>query len=411
MKTIFRSSAIALLFAFIMAIGVSAQNPPGGDVCSDIDGASALYEKFTENYNKKPLTIADREVASKAGKEFLEKFGNCEAWKDQAAFVKGWVPKLDEWIKTQKLREQLNSLYQQFDNGIKAKKWDDVYSAGEAIYNLIPDKAIDQLIPMALIGVIETSKNNPKYNDQSIKWAKLALEKLKAGEASLNGQFGVFEYAFGNRENAISELTYGLGYIYYVGKNDKKTGVTYFYEATKLPGSKQKYPPMYALIGEYYVDQADPIGREIAKLIETQKTATTDEEKAKLNDEIKEKIALFNGYTERAMDAYSRAYTLAKDTTPAEKDYKKRLFDRLTDLYKRRFDKVEGIDAWVTTATAKPLPDPLSPVQPVTDEEPTTTTVAKPGASNGNTKVSTTSAEANGTAKPGTTAAVPKTSN
>ena len=403
--------AMASLCGFFAAIGVSAQNPPGGDVCADIDGASALYEKFTANYNKKPLTIADREVASKAGKEFLEKFGNCEVWKDQAAFVKGWVPKLDEWIKNQKLREQLNALYQQFDNGIKSKKWDDVYTAGEAIYNLIPDKALDQLIPMALIGVVETSKNNLKYNDQSIRWAKLALEKLKAGEPSVNGQFGVFEYAFGKRENAISELTYGLGYIHFVGKRDKKTGVSYFYEATKLPGSKQQYPPMYALIGEFYIDQADPIGREIAKLIETLKTASTDEAKAKLNDEIKAKIALFNGYTERAMDAYSRAYTLAKDTTVAEKNYKKQLYDRLTDLYKRRFDKVDGLDTWVTTAATKPLPDPLSPVQPVSDEEPTTTTVAKPGALNGNTKASTTGAEANGMAKPAAVSAAKKTSN
>ncbi|MBO0200775.1 hypothetical protein, partial [Vibrio alginolyticus] len=91
------------------------------------------------------------------------KFGNCEAWKDQAAFVKAWVPKLDEWIKNQKLREQLNALYKQFDDGIKGKKWDDVYTAGEAIYNLIPDKAIDQLIPMALIGVVETANKNTKY--------------------------------------------------------------------------------------------------------------------------------------------------------------------------------------------------------------------------------------------------------
>lgn len=411
MKTIFRSIAFGLLSFSIAAIGVSAQNPPGGDVCADIDGASALYEKFTETYNKKPLTIADREVASKAGKEFLEKYGGCEAWKDQAAFVKGWVPKLDEWIKNQKLREQLNGLYQQFDNGIKTKKWDDVFSAGEAIYNLIPDKAIDQLIPMALIGVVETANKNTKYNDQSIKWAKVALDKLKAGEASLNGQFGVFEYAFGNRENAISELTYGLGYIYYVGKNDKKTGVTYFYEATKLPGSKQQYAPMYALIGEYYVDEAAPLGAEIAKMIENLKTLTSDEEKAKLNDEIKAKVALFNGYTERALDAYSRAYTLAKDTTPAAKAYKKQLYDRLTALYKIRFDKTDGIDAWVTTATAKPLPDPTSPVQPVVDEEPTTTTVAKPGASNVNTKVSTTATEASGAAKPSASTTTQKTSN
>lgn len=91
--------------------------------------------------------------------------------------------------------------------------------------------------------------------------------------------------------------------------------------------------------------------------------------------QIKAKEALYNGYVERAMDALARAYKAAKDTTPAEKTYKDALYKDLTALYNRRFPtKPTGLNDWVSTATAKPLPDPTSTVEPISDEPATTTT-------------------------------------
>ena len=56
------------------------------------------------------------------------------------------------------------------------------------------------------------------------------------------------------------------------------------------------------------------------------------------------------------------------------KAFAESLLATIQDLDKRRFDKETGVNEWVSTATAKPLPDPTSAVQPVVDPETTTTT-------------------------------------
>jgi hypothetical protein len=90
--------AMGLAIALMSTVLVTTAQDTPADPCADIDAATALYQTFVDNYNKKPLTVADREKAVKAGKEFLEKYGNCEAWKDQSNFVKPWVPKLEDWL-------------------------------------------------------------------------------------------------------------------------------------------------------------------------------------------------------------------------------------------------------------------------------------------------------------------------
>jgi hypothetical protein len=94
----------------------------------------------------------------------------------------------------------------------------------------------------------------------------------------------------------------------------------------------------------------------------------------KLNEEAEAKEALFKGYMERAMDAYSRAWSIAKDTTPAEKTYKEGLKKEIDRLYQLRFEKMDGVSQWITAAVAKPLPNPASTVEPIVDPKPTTTT-------------------------------------
>jgi hypothetical protein len=88
---------------------------------------------------------------------------------------------------------------------------------------------------------------------------------------------------------------------------------------------------------------------------------------------------MLNGYAERAMDAYSRAYTLAK-ADPKLATYAGTLYKTLQALYTVRFQKQEGIDAWISSAVTKPFPDPTSAVTPVVDAETTTSnTTGGPG--------------------------------
>jgi hypothetical protein len=127
-------------------------------------------------------------------------------------------------------------------------------------------------------------------------------------------------------------------------------------------------------MGAYYIEESSPIRKEIVALIEKQKIAATDEEKLKLEDEIKAKVALLNGYNERALDAFGRAYKFAEKKGAAEAALKAETYKTLQALYQSRFAKTDGLDKWVADSTMKPLPNPTTEVTPVSDPEPATTT-------------------------------------
>lgn len=369
MKTIFRFFSMAAVVAGIAVTGALAQ-----DVCSDVDTPTAQYEKFLGLYNVKPPTEGNVQEAINIGKAFLEKFGACEAWKDQSAFVKPQVARLEKLL----IKLADDKMYARFDAAINSDNADELYAAGRDILAKYPDN-INIMFVMAIVGPREVGKKNMKYNGESLRYATALLEKIKAGtpfnrkDKSGQDTIGALKYEM-TKDNAISELKYSLAYVNFYGQNNKKGAMPYFYEVTQSNGFRKEFPPIYATIGDFYLDEAAPIGVEIAKLIEAIKTAPTEEDKVKINEEVKAKVALFNGYTERAMDAYSRAWKFAKDDTPAGKKYKDGLLATIQDLYKRRFDKDTGVNEWVSTATAKPLPDPTSAVQPVVDPETTTTT-------------------------------------
>jgi len=90
-------------------------------------------------------------------------------------------------------------------------------------------------------------------------------------------------------------------------------------------------------------------------------------------DAMNNKIGLLNGTLERAMDAYARAWNTAPNT-PAAKAYKDIKMKTIEALYEARFDKKDGVKAWVDAAIAKPTPNPSIAVTPIIDPEPTPTT-------------------------------------
>jgi hypothetical protein len=402
MKTIFRFLSIAVVFAGIGASAAFAQ-----DACADVDGQTNLYTAFTKDYNAKALE--GKKAALASGKEFLEKYGACEALKEQLDFVKPQVARLEKAIPEQEGREKLAKYFTQYDNGIKGEKFDDAYAAGKEILAAQPDN-LNVMVPLGVVGLYQSYNKNFKYNDDTVRYAQTALAALKAGKPLTKKNdkgiptVGVFQFEY-TKEDAISELTYAIGYINYYAKNDKKAALPYYYDVAQLPGRYKTEPRVYATIGSYYGDEAIALGKEIADLITKQKAATTDDEKVALDAQIKTKIALFNGYNERILDAYARAYSVAKNDTPANKTYREGLYKLLQETYKRRFDKTEGLDAYVATTIAKPLPNPTSEVTPVSDPEPAKTTGSvTPAAAPAAATPAVTAA-----AKPAATAAKPAT--
>lgn len=373
MKKIFRFFSLGIVTTVVAAGAAFAQDP-----CADADGQTALYTKFTDSYSK--TAIPDREATIETGKQFLEKYGACEAVKEQVDYMKGAIPKLEEQLVKIKAAAEERKLFGRFDAGINSDNPDEVYAAGKEILAKYPGN-LNIIVPMAVIGMYQSNPaNNFKYSDSALQYGNDALSKLqsgaqltkknKAGEETVGAL--KFEYT---RQNAIDELTYGIANLTYFAKKDKKTALPLLYTLSQSAGSYKTDPRIYGMIGDYYIEQGGPIGEQIAAKIEEQKKPdeAVDIKEAR-EKEIKGLVALFNGYTERALDAYSRAYKAAKDDTPARKAYKDNLYKIMQGLYKRRFEKDTGLDAFVATMVAKPFPNPTSEVQPVADPDPVTTT-------------------------------------
>ncbi len=372
MKTIFRSLGFAVMLGAVTAAGTTAAYAQ--DACADYDGQAALYEKFTTSYSK--TTLADLKTTIDLGKQFLEKYGACESVKEQTDYMKGAIPALEKSYAEREKASDRKAIIDRIEGALPEKKWDEAFAAGNELFTKFPNDPteIHFLISLGQVGLLETYNKNTKYNDQSIRYAKKAIEMIKGGAApKSNGNFGVFQFE-GKKDDVISALNYAIAHIMFYEKKDQKGSMPYFYEIAQSPGMFKTDPRVYQAIGIYYIDQAAPIGEEIQKLIAAQSSGT-DEEKLARENEIKAKIALFNGYTERAIDAYARAAEFAKADTPAQKTYKEGLAKTVEDLYKRRFENTNGLAAYKANAVKTPLPDPLSEVKPVADPE-----AAKPAA-------------------------------
>ena len=385
-----------MLAAVFVAVGSHTTLAQAG--CDNPEEIEALDKKIRENYGK----LATLKVAIDSGKQFLEKYGACEAPKEFADWVKaqlpGWEARLDKAEKA----KALGDLFKRFDDGIVAAKFDDVYAAGKELLAREPEN-VHVMIPLGLFGLAQSYKKDYKYNDDSLRYAKLAIEKLKAGAPpkmrdgkpvlNKDGQPAFSTWDFSKQE-AIDELTYAIAYINFYAKSDKKTALPIYYELSQSGGKYKNEPRVFAAIADYYLQEAGKLGDEIAKMIEKQKTLATDEEKFKFDGEIKAKVGLFNGYTERALDALGRAHKVAPSATAAEKTYKDALYKQITDIYKRRFDKDAGLNEYIAAALAKPFPNPTSEVTPINDPEPvetttntTSSTPATKPATNGKTAV------------------------
>jgi hypothetical protein len=102
MKNALRLLAIAAL-ATVFALPAYAQDPaatpaatPTGP-CAEADAKAAIYKKFTDNFKGTP---DQQKLAYEAGREYLSKYGSCEATGDKqiATYVQNWVTKYEKAV-------------------------------------------------------------------------------------------------------------------------------------------------------------------------------------------------------------------------------------------------------------------------------------------------------------------------
>jgi hypothetical protein len=339
-----------------------------------------LYQTVVDNRQATDVPTLQKVVNT--SKEFLEKYGNCEVAKQNVDWVKKRLPGWEKGLADTIAFGERKKVVDKYESAVQAKNWDAVYTAGDEFLAKYPnDEArLNFIIPMAWIGFQEVGNKNNKYDANSIKYAKMALDLLKAGtlKPKTSGGYGAFQFECTGREECISFLTYAIGYINYFGENNKQAAMPYYYEASKLPGSFKTNPVVYGTIGDYYFDSVKKIVDELKVKVADQKDTDPDDVKAKKDADIKQTTGMLNGYAERAMDAYSRAYSIAK-ADPKAKAYADTVYKQIQALYTVRFQKQEGINEWITATVAKPFPDPTSAVTPVIDADASSTTTGGTG--------------------------------
>ncbi len=375
--------------AAIIALGAAAGFAQ--DACTDADGQTTLGDKFRAQYPAKD--IDGRKAAIETGKQFLEKYGSCDSAKELSDYLKTTIPKMEANLKVAMEADVKAKMISRFNTAYTAKNWDEVYPAGKELLAKYPDEFRDVELVLGSVGYDESFKNNFKYNDETLRYARMSIADLEAGK-TFSANYGVpKEFVYKSKDNALGWMNMTIGYIIQSAQKNKKDAQPFNYKATQANSETSKNPVPFELIGGYYFEELNKIVDEIQVLAKTQSDKDTPEVAQQKVDAIKAKVAMSNGTAERAMDAFSRAYTLGKDPT-----YKAKMKKNVEDAYNVRFGKRESVDAWIASAITKPFVSPLTAIAPIKDPEP----VVAPAA--------TTTPVTTAPIKPGTTPAKPPVS-
>jgi hypothetical protein len=412
MKKLFKSLALGLALTAATVAPTFAQQ----DECDKLYNTDILP-------NRNGPELAKIKIAIDASKQFLEKCATVEAWKDPAGFVQKNLPNWEKKYNFGIAAERFNKA----TIDAKTVNADEAFSAGKTLVQLDPNLTTSVAIVLASIGFDQSAAATPvdKYNNDAVNFAKQAIQRIEGGE-NLK-QWGANAYTFKSKEETLSWLNYYVGSIMYNRQNQKKEALSHLYKSTQYGVGAKSSAAVYQMIGDFYKTEFNRIDDERLKIVEEAKPLANDDPKKKeLADKASEMLALQKGYAERMLDAYARARNNAPATDQA---YKDGLYNAMKVLYEVRFDKKDGLDAYLSSISSKPMPDPTSAVTPIVETPtatttsttaPTTTvpTVTAPATTkqaNGTTtattaKTASTTATTNGTtAKPATNGTTNKT--
>jgi hypothetical protein len=388
MKKIFRLINVGFMAAVILALGAvagAAQNP-----CEDAAGMSAAGDAVRGGYANK--TLDGRKKWLEPAKAFVEKYGACEAAKELADWTKTTIPKIEQWIKDEEARLAWEALLGRFNNALKTRNFDELYASGKEILAKKPDEFRDVEIALGFVGLEESAKTPrvTKYNDDTLKFARQAIADIEAGKTFKTWGVSIaggYNGQFKNKEDALGWLNYAIGYILFYDKNQKKEALAYLYKASQSTSDVKNEAVIYQTIGDYFTDDVKKLADEVLKLEAQQTPELTDEARTALLEKIKATVAMVNGTSEAAIDAYARALDVANKNPKTPKAYKDSLLKSLQGLYNVRFGKMDGFDSFIANTIKKPLPNPLDPIKPISDPETVKTTsvvVPAPGAAAAN---------------------------
>ena len=388
MLNILLPGALALAFVAAPAVvpTVAAQDTTASaaSACNPEEQA-ALDKKFRDN------RTTNRDVAYQTAKEYLAKCSSDPGAADFVKYLQTWVQKYDDAKKIEEEGRQVTAIAEACSKPIqaagkaqtpadKAKFGSDIFAGCQQFASKMPNNAYPVLVPIDY-GFVMATSNPPvnNYNDQTIALAKQAIQKI---ESNSLGDVKWLDYQYKSKDDALAWMNYIIGTITFYNLNGKEAdAVPYFYKSLQYdsPDIKKKFQPYYAL-GFNYRTQYNKAVQDF----QTKYANVTDP-----TEEFKRDLGIQKALMDRAIDAFARAYKAAADAKVSAAVLETRKKD-LEQMYKIRFkDQPLNINEVVANTASKPLPDPMSPVTPVIEETPTTTT----GATTGSTAAVTPAAE------------------
>ncbi len=384
MKNIYKNLALGL---FLTVFAAFAAPTFAQDVCADIAANTALYNKYIANYDK---GTEQQKIAVEAGKEYIQKYEGCtttskdatgaetktQTFADQVKYFKESVPVLEEGIAKAIKAEEDRKLYGRFiaAYGAKPVSVGEIIESGKAILNKYPDDKdaldISIVIASAAFDELNAKPTAAAYNADLITYGKKAIELIESGKTSKSYGYAKNgnNYTLTNKNKALGVLNYSIGLAMLSDAATKKDAATYFYKSSQYDSPFKNIPLLYRAIGANYLDEFIKIDAERKKIIAGNE--------GKDNEASLALEAMQKGYADRAVEAYARAYKIAK-ADPKQKETADAVSTTLKDFYAFRYDgkPLDNLDTYVTTVTSKPLTDPKATITPVKeDEAPATTT-------------------------------------
>lgn len=364
--------ALALAFFAAPAVipTVSAQDTTAAAPAANQDEKAKLDDTFRKNFK------TNKDLAYQTAKDYLAKFGSDADNQEFVTYLKNWITKEEQRRKDeQKLglakrcSDPVTSASKAPTAAEKAKFGSDVFSGCQQFASQEPNNAYPLLVPVDYGFVLATSSPAVNtYNDQTIALAKQTIQKI---ESNTLGDVKWADYNYKSKDDALAWMNYIIGFITFNNLTGKEAdAVPYLYKSLQYNSEIKNKPLPYYAIGFNYRTQYNKAVQDF----QTKYAGAKD-----VTDEMKQDLGMQKALADRAIDAFARAYAVAKADPKLPQAAKDARLKDLEQMYKiRNKEQTAGMNELVASVMSKPLPDPSSPVTPVIEE--TTTTASTTGA-------------------------------
>lgn len=374
MKNVLRFATVGVC-ALLFAAALSA--PAFAQTCDDATRTD-LYNKYVANYQG---GLEQKKIAVNAAKDFNRICASEGIAAPQVEYFKSAIPTLEQTIEKLEAEKILRdktlaeqARFDRFTKAFAAKNYDEMFAAANDIIKYPPvarKDFLDLRILVASTGGDLAASNPPitKYDGETLKYAQDAISRINAGETTGSGKWGGYD----TKENALGWLNYAIGYIKFYDEKNYDDGISYYYKSAQYDSTTKDHFPLYVTIGKWYRSKMAEIG---AKRVALDITETAGENQKANIDQALKYLSMEKGYANRAIDAYARAYSIAKGKSGVSESAKNSLYESLKKLFDFRYsgedqtDKRsdESINSYVANVNSNTLPNPATAVQPVIEK-------------------------------------------